>query len=210
MKKIIIILIVFYIIGCDKQKKEFDIKIPKNETDIETPQKESNINEYKKTKKLKNQKEDFSFKDFIVNENYISSKAKINYQSSSTATEFRTVISKTYNSKKVDFAGYYITIFWGCGMGCVSGVMVDVRDGKIYELPLSEETVNYECYADNNPEDDEGVIFKPFSRLFVTTKCWHSEIEGSNNLKQSQIYYVNVWNEQKKKFELLKTIDKNF
>ena len=46
---------------------------------------------------------------------------------------FKTIY-KEVKQGKIDFASYYVTASWGCGTGCLSGALVDVRDGKMYEL----------------------------------------------------------------------------
>lgn len=100
------------------------------------------------------------------------------------------------------------TVFWGCGAGCVSGVMVDTRDGKIYNLPIDEQTYRNFCRSDNDKSNDETILFKPNSRLFITTSCDEYDIENTSKSKQVKEYFINVWNEPKKKFETNKSVSK--
>lgn len=145
--------------------------------------------------------EGYSFEKYEAEGQYITKKAEINYQSNPIAKIFRTRITEGYNSGKTDFAGNYITIIWGCGTGCIDGVMVDIRDGKVYNLPLGEEKAYAGCYSNN--EKDERVTYKLYSRLFVTVACSETEISNTKNNKQKKTFFINVWNEQKKKFELI-------
>src|SRR5574343_632720 len=68
-----------------------------------------------------------------------SEKAKIDFKSNETAKAYKTAILESYKDGKVNFAGNYIITTWGCGTSCISGAMVDVRDGKIYDLPSDDE-----------------------------------------------------------------------
>ena len=154
--------------------------------------------------------EGYSFNSFRVEKKSTRKKAKINYQSNPIAKIFRTRITEDYKFGKIDFAGHYITIIWGCGTGCISGAMVDVRDGKVYELPLNEETAYYGCYTNNDNDVDDRVTYKPFSRLFITSICSETDTISSKYVKQEKIFFINIWNEQKKKFELIKKIKKNY
>ena len=153
--------------------------------------------------------EGFSFEKYKVDNHSIFKKAKLNFQSNQEAKYFKTRITEGYKSGKVDFAGYYITIIWGCGTGCINGVMVDIRDGKIYDLPLGEEFYYAGCSSNNEDEqEDDSLNYFKNSRLFITTVCSENEIENTNNVKQEKSYFINIWNEQKKKFELSKKLEK--
>lgn len=67
------------------------------------------------------------------------------------------------------------------------GFIVDVRDGKIYDLPLGEQNM---CSWDLDK-----AISNPNSRLFISAIC--KEDENSKTAK----YIAYVWNEKKKSFE---------
>ncbi len=151
----------------------------------------------------------YSFEDYKIIEHPIVKKAKINYSSNPEAKMFRTRISEGYNSGKISFAGYYITMIWGCGTGCITGMMVDVRDGKVYNMPIDEYTAYSGCYSNDEAEDDERLNYQPNSRLLITMSCSEGEIENTNNLKQEKTYYINIWDDVKKKFISKKQIKKN-
>lgn len=61
--------------------------------------------------------------------------ANINWKSNPQRESFRSAITNSYLKGKANFAGYYQVITWGCGSCCQEGVMIDTRDGRIYELP---------------------------------------------------------------------------
>ena len=89
--------------------------------------------------------EGYSFEKYKVEIHSVNEKAEINFSSNPFWKHYRTRISKGYKNGNVDFGGYYIAIIIGCGVGCRLGAMVDIRDGKIYDLPLGG--MSYaECY----------------------------------------------------------------
>ena len=48
---------------------------------------------------------------------------------------YRTRIRETYLKEKINFAGHYCFVHWGCGSGCKGSAVVDVKTGKIYKGP---------------------------------------------------------------------------
>jgi len=86
---------------------------------------------------------------------------------------------------KVGFASNYEMIIYGVGSGCEQGVMIDVRDGKVYGLPI-------ECPACDEG-NDELYEYRKDSRLFINTYC----LDG----KKKTVYQV--WDENEKKFNVL-------
>jgi hypothetical protein len=53
-----------------------------------------------------------TFKDFGV-KLFRGMKAAINYKSNITAREYRTIITDTYKSTGLNFAGHYCFVYWG-------------------------------------------------------------------------------------------------
>lgn len=87
----------------------------------------------------------------------------------------------------MNFGGYYVTSIFGCGASCIMGFMVDVRDGKIYDLPLGEE--NSCLFAEDR------ALYNWMSRLFIAGVC-------KENVDAKKVYYkAYLWNEDKKEFE---------
>jgi hypothetical protein len=138
---------------------------------------------------------DFAFNKFQAKNYKFVKKAKLDFSSDEGAYNFRTRIKEAYASGTPDFASYYITVIFGCGASCIMGSMTDVRDGKIYSLPLGEET---SCiYAEDR------AIFNLDSRLFIASICKES-------LEDKSVYYhAFVWNEEKKVFEKVEEKDIN-
>lgn len=127
------------------------------------------------------------FDKFKTEEYNITKKAKLDFSSNENAKYFKTRIIEAYKSDEIGFASYYIEVIFGCGADCISGFIVDVRDGKIYDLPLGED---YYCY----PSEDKAV-FEKNSRLFISNIC------RENNESEKIFYDASLWNESKKTFE---------
>jgi len=118
--------------------------------------------------------------------------APIDWTSYPEAKSFRTRITEAYKTDEVDFGGYYVISIFGCGASCIMGFMVDVRDGKIYDLPLGEE--NSCLFAEDR------ALGNATSRLFIAGVC-------KENADATKPYYKGyLWNEDKKEFE---TIDEH-
>jgi hypothetical protein len=43
----------------------------------------------------------------------------------------------------MSFAGECVVVEWGCGTGCQSGVVINLRDGSIHDLPVAEQGYEY-------------------------------------------------------------------
>ena len=84
---------------------------------------------------------------------------------------------------KINFASNYEILCYGVGTGCHQGVMIDLRDGKVYGLPIDCPVCNYGL--------EEFYDFQKNSFLFVNTYCLD---EG----KKTNFY---IWSEKKKIFE---------
>ncbi|MDR2238197.1 MAG: hypothetical protein LBE92_18895 [Chryseobacterium sp.] len=129
----------------------------------------------------------FNFDKFSSTPYQFTKKAKLDFSDDEGLYNFRTRIRQAYESGTPDFASYYITVIFGCGTSCIMGMMMDVRDGKIYGLPLGEET---SCLF-----TDDRAIFDTDSRLFIAS-IYRETPEAEN------VYYnAFVWNERKKIFE---------
>jgi hypothetical protein len=133
------------------------------------------------------------FENFKTDYQEVNQKAKIDFNSNANAKKYKSVIVETYNSEKVNFAGYYIIATWGCGTACISGVMVDVRDGKVYDLPVAK---NDEIIGNDYESKRESFLLK--------TKTTGFRFEG--NQAFSKVHYWK-WNEQNKKFNYLKSAE---
>ena len=90
-------------------------------------------------------------------------------------------------TNKIDFASNYEILIYGVGTGCQQGVMIDLRDGKVYSLPI-------ECPACESGIG-EYIEYRKDSRLFINRYC-------ENNNKKNNYY---EWIESKKKFFQINT-----
>jgi hypothetical protein len=150
-----------------------------------------------------------AFSQTIEGYNYVSypakvlnvKKAELNYSSHKLGKEYRTEFAKQYKIGKVDFGGHFIIISWGAGSGLTLGAIVDVNDGKIYEIPLNEENSYRGTYHDNN----NNILYKQSSNLFI---CYSSKTNEKDENNVDLKYYFYQFDEVTKKFSLLKTKDK--
>ncbi|NQX38704.1 hypothetical protein SAMN05421820_101735 [Pedobacter steynii] len=126
------------------------------------------------------------FKKYQTEAPVSSGKAAIDWQSYPEAKTFKTRITEGYKNEAVDFAGHYVSVVFGCGAGCVLGFMVDVRDGKIYALPLGEEN---SCFF-----MEDAALMVPDSRLFISAVC--KEAAES----EKRYYKAYLWDEEQKSF----------
>ena len=135
-----------------------------------------------KTKK----KEDSTSTIPLISERTV--KADINFKSNPLAEQYRTVITEKYNDLEVNFASYYVIITWGCGSGCVTGVMVDIRDGFVHSMPEDKEWGGNGTYIESTEE----------SKILKTVAVAQS---SSGEIEESRKYWE--WNEDLKKFKFI-------
>ncbi|PWS32582.1 hypothetical protein [Pedobacter paludis] len=134
-----------------------------------------------------------NFEKFALDAKPSTVKAPIDWSSYPEAKDFKTRITEAYTSNEVSFAGNYVLARFGCGASCIMGFMVDVRDGKIYDLPLGEE--NSCSFAEDR------AICKTNSRLFISSIC-------KEKPESTKVYYLAyLWNEDKKEFNSIKNED---
>lgn len=121
--------------------------------------------------------EEIIFNTHSVKAVFKGSKPKLDY-TSIIAKKYKTIISSDFKTSKIDFAGYYSMIVWGCGTPCQKSSIIDWRDGKIYNGPSAATGFDYHINSQLliiNPPGDGG-----------TVDMWEPE------------FYI--WDEQKKKF----------
>lgn len=156
--------------------------------------------------------EGFHFERYGVQRSRSKFKHKVDLQSNPTAWDYRTRITQGYHEGKIDFAGHYITVIWGCGSGCIAGAMVDTRDGRVYDLPSGEDRAYVALCRDDESTygfEDERMMYRPDSRLFVTSTCMDEKISESNRYRDNKVLYIHIWNERNKEFELVRTVEKS-
>ena len=109
------------------------------------------------------------------------------FTSNSRAQHFKTVISELYDTTPINFGGYYIIAFWGCGSDCLEGVMIDTRDGKVYDLPTKKGYIAFGNGIENHGN----------SVLLITS--YASEYIPETTNREVEITYW-LWNESAKEF----------
>ncbi len=85
-----------------------------------------------------------------------NAKVRLNKDTRFFRTRFRELAKNPVN-----FAGHYAITFFGCGAGCVSGLMFDAKLGKTSYLPSV-----MGCYIDDKFYDSE-IYYKKNSRLLI-------------------------------------------
>ncbi|TDG35593.1 hypothetical protein EZJ43_13305 [Pedobacter changchengzhani] len=160
-----------------KDKSVIELKNDTSETVSTTEEPEEDITA----------KDSINFDKYAVDVQEVFKKAPLDFSSYPDAKFFRTRIIDAYKSNEIAFGGHYIGTIFGCGASCIMGFIMDVRDGKIYDLPLGEKNM---CSW-----DIDKAISNPDSRLFISAICKEDENSKTAN------YNAYVWNEEKKVFE---------
>lgn len=126
-----------------------------------------------------------TFDDFKTTSVYKGAKAPIDFNSNKTAKEYRTILTKWYSDAEVTFAGHYTLIHWGCGTPCQAGAIVDMQNGKVYDIPFAS------LYYDFHPNSNLLIVNPPDeSGFYVDCAYCHPEIW--------------VWNDDTKQFRQIR------
>lgn len=116
-------------------------------------------------------------------------KATINFKSNPLAERYKTVITQKYLELEVNFASYYVIITWGCGSGCITGVLVDIRDGIVYSMPEDKDWGGNGTYIESKKE----------SKILTTVA-----VAQSSSGEVEELRKLWEWNENEKIFIFLK------
>lgn len=131
-------------------------------------------------------------------------KASIVYKSNSIAQKFKSRITTDYIlAKKPDFASIFVTSIWGCGTGCISGAIVDTRNGIVYELPINLGHYNSNCFTENISNTETRYFFNNNSKLFITAECQETTDKTTGKKSSKNTFYKYLWDDSMKKFTLL-------
>ena len=90
---------------------------------------------------------------------------------------------------EIAFASYYGIYLYGVGTGCSQGVMIDLRNGTVYSLPI-------ECPACVEEPDVDIIDCRKNSLLFVNTYC-PNQSWPDDGVRKNDKY---LWSEKTKKF----------
>jgi len=107
------------------------------------------------------------FEDFPVDTIYKGTKAPIDYKGNPTASLYRTVITYGYKRDSLNFAGHYCLVGWMCGAPCQDGVIIDLINGKVYNIPNASQGYVYKKDSRMlivNPPDSTGYAMHPLVR----------------------------------------------
>ncbi|MGB5508921.1 hypothetical protein [Robiginitalea sp.] len=128
-----------------------------------------------------------------------ATKADIDFGSNPIAERYRTVITEKYDELEVNFATHYVIVTWGCGSGCVTGAMVDTRDGSVYSMPEDKEWGGNGTYIDSKKESEilltVAVAQSPTGEVEETRKYWEWD-EGLKKFKFDKIESVLLENDE--------------
>lgn len=110
----------------------------------------------------------------------------IDWKSNVRGEKFRSTITQLYAKGKANFAGYYQVMTWGCGSSCQEGVMIDTRNGKIYDLPTLK---GYQDIGSGTEQQ--------FGSILLIT---YNSLKNPNTQKEERNNHYWLWNENSKEF----------
>lgn len=134
----------------------------------------------------------YNFNEFPAAQTSPSKAKSPDYADSPSMKKNKTKIQKRYTGA-ANFAGTYQVLTWGCGTGCLTGVLVDTRNGKIHKLP---ELGANNCGRASEHAKDDRLIIKKTSRLLLSANC--PIREGDRPATVS--YRAFAWDEKSKTF----------
>lgn len=109
--------------------------------------------------------------------------AKVNINTPDTRA-FRTRLREAAR-EGVNFAGRFVIAAWGCGTGCLNGVVIDGKTGKVYfPKSLSGFGLGYGDWTNNH----EALEFKPNSKLLII-----NGFIGGDDERQAEGKYYLLW-----------------
>ncbi|MGB0847959.1 MAG: SPOR domain-containing protein [Thiolinea sp.] len=79
---------------------------------------------------------------------------------------FKTRLQDALKNNKPGFAGHYVVSGWGCGTGCYTGAVIDVKTGIATPFPVSMTSV-FPLKPEFKQEDGQAHIYRLDSRLMV-------------------------------------------
>lgn len=106
-------------------------------------------------------------------------KASLKLERGTFSWSFRTRIREAYEGQP-NFAGYYIVVQWGCGTECQMGAIINLKTGKVTEIPHST----------------LGIDYRADSRLFMVNPFWDEyRVNPEWYVSDPTTYYYH-WNGQ--------------
>ena len=136
------------------------------------------------------------FKTYQVNSLYPGIAAKVDLNSNPKKKLFRTAIKTEYKILKLNFAGHYCLVHWGCGSECQESAIVDLVTGKVYDGVDASLGYKFETNSRMviiNPLNDKGEIDDYFCRSCrpevwiwneITKKFYSKKLEFTSSSKE--------------------------
>ncbi len=106
----------------------------------------------------------YKFEQFPVNSiETEKSRLNLNTNQNSFSRRYRTMINQTFEKEPINFAGKYVVNYWGCGSPCQVGIAINVKNGKLIEIPSA--SVGYRFKKNSrlliiNPPDSSDYYIK--------------------------------------------------
>jgi hypothetical protein len=102
------------------------------------------------------------FQDYPVAKTFTGRNAAVRLVSDEDR-KYRTMLTQGA-SGKLNFAGDYILVLWGCGSGCAEGAVIDAKTGVVSWLPYFVVGCDSTCI---DFADKEFIEFRPDSKLLI-------------------------------------------
>ncbi len=96
---------------------------------------------------------------------YTGQVAAVRWQADRESRMYRTMLKESTQGQRPNFAGHFIAAHWGCGAGCVTTKIIDVRTGKVFHPAVVE--TNSEVNLDDSFYENGTLRYRADSRLFV-------------------------------------------
>jgi hypothetical protein len=137
---------------------------------------------------------DFNFDDYAVSNVFQGTPARPHIMEKQHL-EFRTAITEAA-AKGANFAGHFTIAQWDCGSDCLSLVIIDETNGKLFPAPFKVLTTPaVEGTEDDPAHEFKGAVFELKSRLLI--------IDGCPEEKKCATYYYEWKDEQLKQLSMV-------
>jgi hypothetical protein len=110
---------------------------------------------------------------------------KIDFRHSPGAGTFRTRLTEALR-EGTDFAGHYKIAGWGCGTGCISGAVIDMRTGRVY---FPEEFYALSVGWFTGEYESEPLKYKANSRMLILSGIPGRENDDGPEQQWGDYYY---------------------
>lgn len=109
---------------------------------------------------------------------------KVDFRGSPGASTFRTRLNQAFR-EGTDFAGHYKVAGWGCGTGCISGAVIDTRNGRVY-FPIELYALSVGWFS--GEYESRPLKYRSNSRMLILSGIPGSE-DGAREQPWGDYYY---------------------